>query len=65
MRIIIGFIFGMLTVAYTPDLGVKIRALTNTAAVEVQDATEEETLWRKLQEKTIADLNGALDDIGK
>lgn len=65
MKIIIGFIFGMLTVAYTPDLGVKIRALTNTAAVEVQDATEEEPLWRKLHEKTIADLNGALDDISK
>ena len=65
MKILIGFIFGMLVVAYTPDLGVKIRALTNTAAVEVQDATEEEPLWRQLQEETVADLKGALDDIRK
>ena len=48
MQLIIGFVFGMLVVAYTPDLGVKIRALTNSAATEVQSATEEETLWRKL-----------------
>ena len=65
MQLISGFVFGMLTVAYTPDLGMKIRALTNSAATEVQSATEEETLWRQLQEQTVDDLKGALDEVGK
>jgi hypothetical protein len=63
MRILIGFVFGMLTVAYTPELGMKIRALTNDAAVQVQDATTEDQSWQKLEHDTLSLLQEKVDDL--
>jgi len=65
MRILIGFVFGMLTVAYTPELGMKIRALTNDAAVQVKDATTEDSTWRSLEQDTISLLQEKVDDLRK
>ena len=65
MKIRIGFVFGMLTVAYTPELGMKIRALTNDAAVQVQDATTEDSTWRSLEQDTISLLQEKVDDLRK
>jgi len=56
MQLIIGFVFGMLVVAYTPDLGAEIRALTNSAAVEVERATADEAKWEQLYNDTVEAL---------